>query len=77
MVSAVRVHKWKNPPQYEPHAVQLLICLLLLGLDQIILKEDVVDLGKQGQLVSVKAGYYRNYLLPTGKAQIVTPLLLK
>ncbi|KAK9940008.1 hypothetical protein M0R45_016686 [Rubus argutus] len=43
----------------------------------IILKEDVVDLGKQGQLVSVKAGYYRNYLLPTGKAQIVTPLLLK
>lgn len=75
--SLLRVHKWKNPPQYVPHSVQLLICLLLLGLDQIILKEDVVDLGKQGQLVSVKAGYYRNYLLPTGKAQIVTPLLLK
>ncbi|KAL6204890.1 PREDICTED: 50S ribosomal protein L9, chloroplastic [Fragaria vesca subsp. vesca] len=43
----------------------------------IILKEDVADLGKQGQLVSVKAGYFRNFLLPTGKAQIVTPLLLK
>ncbi|XP_048425219.1 50S ribosomal protein L9, chloroplastic [Pyrus x bretschneideri] len=43
----------------------------------IILKEDITDLGKKGQLLSVKAGYYRNYLLPLGKAQIVTPLLLK
>lgn len=44
---------------------------------QIILKEDVADLGKQGQLLDVRAGFYRNFLLPTGKAQIVTPLLLK
>ncbi|XP_057956009.1 large ribosomal subunit protein bL9c [Malania oleifera] len=44
---------------------------------KIILKEDVAELGKIGQLVDVKAGYYRNYLLPTGKAQIVTPLLLR
>ncbi|XP_015868432.3 large ribosomal subunit protein bL9c [Ziziphus jujuba] len=43
----------------------------------IILKEDVADLGKQGQLLNVKAGYYRNFLHPLGKAQIVTPLLLK
>ncbi|KAF3455159.1 hypothetical protein FNV43_RR05607 [Rhamnella rubrinervis] len=43
----------------------------------IILKEDVADLGKQGQLLNVKAGFYRNYLLPMGKAQIVTPVLLK
>ncbi|XP_071932590.1 large ribosomal subunit protein bL9c-like [Coffea arabica] len=44
---------------------------------KIILKEDVADLGKKGQLMDVKAGFYRNYLFPLGKAQIVTPLLLK
>jgi len=41
------------------------------------LKEDVTDLGKQGQLLDVKAGFFRNFLLPTGKAQLMTPLLLK
>nr|CAD1830779.1 unnamed protein product [Ananas comosus var. bracteatus] len=44
---------------------------------KIILKEDVSELGKKGQMLEVKAGYYRNYLFPLGKAQIVTPLLLK
>ncbi|XP_038895317.1 50S ribosomal protein L9, chloroplastic [Benincasa hispida] len=44
---------------------------------KIILKEDVPDLGKKGQLIDVKAGYFRNYLFPMGKAQIVTPVLLK
>ncbi|XP_040992841.1 50S ribosomal protein L9, chloroplastic [Juglans microcarpa x Juglans regia] len=44
---------------------------------KIILKEDVTDLGKKGQLLDVKAGYYRNYLLPMGKAQIVTSSLIK
>ncbi|KAI3417278.1 Histone H2B [Psidium guajava] len=44
---------------------------------KIILKEDMEDLGKKGQLLDVKAGFYRNYLLPMGKAQIVTPVLLK
>lgn len=34
-------------------------------------------MGKKGQLLDVKAGYFRNFLLPMGKAQIVTPLLLK
>ncbi|WJZ89780.1 hypothetical protein VitviT2T_008972 [Vitis vinifera] len=46
-------------------------------LRKIILKEDVAELGKKGQLLDVKAGYYRNYLQPMGMAQIVTPLLLK
>lgn len=44
---------------------------------KIILKEDVVDVGKKGQLLDVKAGYYRNFLLPSGKAQIVTTSLIK
>ncbi|KAG4198453.1 hypothetical protein ERO13_A05G086700v2 [Gossypium hirsutum] len=44
---------------------------------KIILKEDVEYLGKKGQLLDVKAGYFRNYLLPTGKAQIITSSFLK
>ncbi|XP_061339912.1 large ribosomal subunit protein bL9c [Gastrolobium bilobum] len=44
---------------------------------KIILKEDVVDVGKKGQLLDVKAGFFRNFLFPTGKASIVTPQLLK
>ncbi|XWS73997.1 hypothetical protein CRYUN_Cryun02cG0177600 [Craigia yunnanensis] len=44
---------------------------------KIILKEDVEYLGKKGQLLDVKAGYFRNYLFPMGKAQIVTSVLLK
>lgn len=53
------------------------LVLWCVELGQIILKEDVADLGKKGQLIDVKAGYYRNYLFPMGKAQIVTPVLLK
>ncbi|MCL7047923.1 hypothetical protein MKW94_012303 [Papaver nudicaule] len=48
-----------------------------LKIRKIILKEDVAELGKKGQLLDVKAGFYRNFLHPTGKATIVTPVLLK
>ncbi|XP_055835382.1 50S ribosomal protein L9, chloroplastic [Solanum dulcamara] len=44
---------------------------------KIILKEDITQLGKKGELLDVKAGFFRNYLLPLGKAQIVTPALIK
>lgn len=45
---------------------------------QVILKEDMPDLGKKkGDLLKVRAGFYRNFLLPMGKAQLVTPTLLK
>ncbi|KAJ7981069.1 50S ribosomal protein L9, chloroplastic [Quillaja saponaria] len=44
---------------------------------KVILKEDVSYLGNKGQLLDVKAWYYRNFLLPMGKAQIVTPILIK
>jgi large subunit ribosomal protein L9 len=39
---------------------------------QVILKEDVHNLGKSGDLVKVKPGYGRNYLIPQGKAMIAT-----
>jgi large subunit ribosomal protein L9 len=39
---------------------------------QVVLTEDVPHLGKQGELVEVKPGYGRNYLLPNGLATIPT-----
>ena len=40
---------------------------------QIILMEKVVNLGNLGDLVKVKDGYARNYLIPQGKAKRATP----
>ena len=39
---------------------------------QLVLTEDVTYLGKQGELVEVKPGYGRNYLLPKGLATVPT-----
>jgi len=39
---------------------------------QLVLTEDVAHLGKQGEVVEVKPGYGRNYLLPRGMATIPT-----
>jgi len=43
-----------------------------MGTVQVILREDVVKLGDAGDLVSVKPGYARNYLVPQGKAMLAT-----
>jgi large subunit ribosomal protein L9 len=39
---------------------------------QLVLTEDVQHLGKQGDVVEVKPGYARNYLLPNGLATVPT-----
>lgn len=39
---------------------------------QVILKKDVADLGHAGDLVTVKPGYARNYLIPQGMAFLAT-----
>ena len=44
---------------------------------KIILRADVENLGRLGDVVTVKAGYGRNYLLPQGLAMLVTPGNLK
>ena len=44
---------------------------------KIILKEDVHGLGYKNDVVEVKDGYGRNFLIPTGKAVVATPSALK
>ena len=39
---------------------------------EIILKETIDSLGREGDVVKVKPGYGRNYLLPKGKAVLAT-----
>ena len=40
---------------------------------EIILKEDIIGLGYKNDIVNVKSGYGRNYLIPQGKAVIASP----
>jgi len=39
---------------------------------EIILKEDVINLGYKGDILKVKDGYGRNFLIPTKKAILAT-----
>ncbi len=44
---------------------------------KIILKEDIPSLGYKDDVIEVKNGYGRNYLIPQGKAVIATESALK
>ena len=44
---------------------------------EIILTENVLGLGAEADVVKVRRGYARNYLLPRGKAYEVTPTTLR
>lgn len=44
---------------------------------ELILLEDVEELGKAGEKVNVAPGYARNYLIPKGLAEKVTPGALR
>ncbi len=65
--SALPAKKERKPPiPRGPH----------LGV-QLLLVEDVEHLGKAGEVVEVKPGYARNFLLPRGLATFVNPHNLK
>lgn len=44
---------------------------------EVILKEDIIGLGYKNDIVDVKKGYGRNYLIPQGKAVIASPSACK
>lgn len=44
---------------------------------EVILKEDIVNLGKMGEVVRVRDGYARNYLLPRGLVLVANKKNLK
>jgi large subunit ribosomal protein L9 len=44
---------------------------------QIILLEKVINLGQLGEVVKVKDGYARNFLIPSGKAKRATQAAMK
>lgn len=48
-----------------------------MPLMELLLKEDVDNLGARGDLVKVKSGYGRNFLLPQGLAIQATPANIK
>ena len=44
---------------------------------KVILREDVIGKGKAGEIIEVKPGYVRNYLIPQGFAYIATEKNIK
>ena len=44
---------------------------------EVVLKEDIFNLGKMGEVVRVKDGYARNYLLPRGLVLVANKKNLK
>ncbi len=44
---------------------------------KVVLRSDIENLGKLGDIVTIKPGYGRNYLLPQGLAMSATPSNLK
>ncbi len=48
-----------------------------MALSEIILKENIPGLGAEADIVKVRTGYARNFLVPQGKAYEVTPTNLK
>ena len=44
---------------------------------QVVLRQDVDNLGLRGEIVSVARGYARNFLLPRGLAELATPGLVR
>lgn len=44
---------------------------------KVILKKDVYNLGKSGEVKTVRDGYARNFLMPRGLVEVATPGALK
>lgn len=60
---------YQSPPAFRKD--------ISMPVTEIILKENVPGLGAEADIVSVRRGYARNFLIPTGKAYEITPSNLK
>lgn len=49
-----------------------LTLLIIMSTSQVILREKIDGLGAEADVVRVRAGYARNFLVPTGKALVAT-----
>ncbi len=66
------------PPAEPKSAARFSIKLsLLMANAQVILKEKIEGLGAEADVVKVRAGYARNYLVPQGKAYEATKANLR
>lgn len=61
----------KSPPPNEPFT------LIPMANAQVILKEKIEGLGAEADVVKVRAGYARNFLIPQGKAYEATKANLR
>ena len=64
-----------DPIIHLPHSQKRTI--FLMPTTKIILTDNVPGLGAEADIVKVRRGYARNYLLPQGKAHEVTPASLR
>jgi large subunit ribosomal protein L9 len=48
-----------------------------MATSEVILNEKIEGLGVEADVVKVRAGFARNYLVPRGKAYLVTPVTLR
>lgn len=80
-------HQWKHhvissrPPQAPPcsrsrYALRVEANKKVKKTQQVVLLETNPKLGKEGEVVTVAAGYWRNYLGPMGKAKPATQAIL-
>jgi large subunit ribosomal protein L9 len=60
---------YESPPAFPKE--------IRMAVTEIILKENVPGLGAEADIVSVRRGYARNFLIPNGKAYEITPSNLK
>jgi large subunit ribosomal protein L9 len=67
MFDNITTYPWKSVPEITTMAKRV----------QLVLKQDVSKLGRNGDLVEVAPGYARNYLIPKGIGVVATPGILK
>ena len=64
--------------QWVPRRGQALnVCCARLLSCRIILTSDIEGVGKTGEIRVVPVGYWRNFLLPNGRAQIASEAVLE